>query len=884
MKNQVLSFLAVAWLAMGLTPSARAQNFETGDLQGRIMWNGAALSGNSVTTVYTLIPGLAGRYINSSGAFSFAAILAGSYNLEIYGNGCSIPGYRLGGGSATVTAATTTSVDIDITPTAGRVTGTITVDGVPLSSPTITVPGLCGNWVSQSNGSFAHFLKAGTYTATVSGSAGALGDLNFTVTAGGTTDLGTVNFQSSTLAGAVKFNGDAVTGASVQTIYVLIPGIAGQYLNSSGRFSFVGLRPGSYELSAYGNGCSIAAYRLGTLNVTTSPGQTLEATFEIAPTAGRVIGTVAVNGAPLSNPSVSVPGFCGTWWSNSSGNFAHYLPAGTHTVNISGTGGSLGTVNANVVAGQTLDLGTLNFESGAIAGRVLFHGNPVVGAFVQTIYAIIPGVAGSYLGSNGTFSVTGLRVGDYGVEVYGNGCSIPGYRLGTATTTVTAGGVTPVDVDITPTAGRITGRITVNGVPLPNPSISIPGFCGTWWSNNTGTFSHYLPVGTYTANVSGPSGYIGSFTFTVAAGETTYVGFESTAPGRNVVVRINGGAEAIGGVTLTFDEVVTGGTTTGVGTTNGAAPPAGYRVVELGTDLSYWQIATTAGTAGSIRVCMGYDPAELGGVEDVQIVQITNGNFVDITTESDPAAGIVCGIASSLGTFAVVVDIDECAAATDNCSDDAICTNTPGTFACDCKAGFSGNGVTCTDLDECAANTDNCDDNATCTNTPGTFACACKPGYSGNGVTCGDIDECTAGGNNCDANALCTNNAGSFACACKAGYSGNGVTCGDIDECTANTDNCSDDATCTNNAGSFACACKPGYSGNGVTCADIDECAANTDNCSDNATCTNNAGSFACACKPGYSGNGVTCTDIDECTAGGNNCDANALCTNNAGS
>jgi len=40
------------------------------------------------------------------------------------------------------------------------------------------------------------------------------------------------------------------------------------------------------------------------------------------------------------------------------------------------------------------------------------------------------------------------------------------------------------------------------------------------------------------------------------------------------------------------------------------------------------------------------------------------------------------------------------------------------------------------DVDECAKNKDNCDVNATCTNTIGSFTCECNDGYSGDGVTC----------------------------------------------------------------------------------------------------------------------------------------------------
>ena len=36
-------------------------------------------------------------------------------------------------------------------------------------------------------------------------------------------------------------------------------------------------------------------------------------------------------------------------------------------------------------------------------------------------------------------------------------------------------------------------------------------------------------------------------------------------------------------------------------------------------------------------------------------------------------------------------------------------------------------------------NNGGCDDQAICTNTPGSFSCACKPGYSGDGLNCTGI-------------------------------------------------------------------------------------------------------------------------------------------------
>ena len=64
-----------------------------------------------------------------------------------------------------------------------------------------------------------------------------------------------------------------------------------------------------------------------------------------------------------------------------------------------------------------------------------------------------------------------------------------------------------------------------------------------------------------------------------------------------------------------------------------------------------------------------------------------------------------------------------------------------GSYECKCSNGFkmSANNV-CEDVDECAENI--CDANAVCSNTVGSFTCECKAGYQGDGLECNNVNEC----------------------------------------------------------------------------------------------------------------------------------------------
>ncbi|XP_060566863.1 nidogen-1-like [Ruditapes philippinarum] len=129
---------------------------------------------------------------------------------------------------------------------------------------------------------------------------------------------------------------------------------------------------------------------------------------------------------------------------------------------------------------------------------------------------------------------------------------------------------------------------------------------------------------------------------------------------------------------------------------------------------------------------------------------------------------------------------------------------------CDCTgSGYTGDYCT-VDVDECASSSsNNCDENAQCTNTNGSFTCACNTGYTGDGVSCTDIDECD--NTPCDSNATCENTAGSFTCTCNTGYTGNGLpgNCGNIDECVTLETACAEGYGCEDKIPGYCCKPTP---------------------------------------------------------------------------
>ncbi|XP_028518446.1 neurotrypsin, partial [Exaiptasia diaphana] len=105
---------------------------------------------------------------------------------------------------------------------------------------------------------------------------------------------------------------------------------------------------------------------------------------------------------------------------------------------------------------------------------------------------------------------------------------------------------------------------------------------------------------------------------------------------------------------------------------------------------------------------------------------------------------VTCG---SCHSYTCKRDINECSVV-DSCHPDAFCTNTIGSYICQCNPGYNGDGKSCSDVDECSSAVHTCDGNAQCINTKGSYTCNCHVGFSGDGRNCSASDIRLVGSSN----------------------------------------------------------------------------------------------------------------------------------------
>ncbi|XP_006900421.1 PREDICTED: matrilin-2 isoform X3 [Elephantulus edwardii] len=220
-----------------------------------------------------------------------------------------------------------------------------------------------------------------------------------------------------------------------------------------------------------------------------------------------------------------------------------------------------------------------------------------------------------------------------------------------------------------------------------------------------------------------------------------------------------------------------------------------------------------------------------------------------------------------------------CSVLEHNCAH--FCINTPGSYVCKCKQGYTLNSdeKTCKIQDLCAVEDHACEQ--LCVNVPGSFVCQCYSGYTlaEDGKRCVAVDYCASENHGCEHK--CVNADNSYVCKCREGFALNpdGKSCTSINYCALNKPNCEHE--CVNTEEGYYCRCRRGYTldPNGKTCSRVDHCAQNNHGCEQ--LCLNTEESFVCQCSEGFLINEdlKTCSRVDYCLLSDHGCEHSCVNT-----
>ena len=230
-----------------------AYNAVTGTLRGASL---GSLVGQVVDSTGAAVPGalvsIGSQAItaNTGGLFRFAGLAPGTYTLTTTANGFNPQVI-----TAVVAAGADTKVNIAMQVSYGRLTGTVTDQGVPIAGAIVQALSgslIAATAVTDTNGLYTLWLSAGTYTVRAS-----VLSRNSTSISGQQVNAGaatTVNLPVSRLGNITGTVLDG-TGKPVANAQIFVSGgsvTTGTATDANGNYSTIGLPAGTYNVTATG--------------------------------------------------------------------------------------------------------------------------------------------------------------------------------------------------------------------------------------------------------------------------------------------------------------------------------------------------------------------------------------------------------------------------------------------------------------------------------------------------------------------------------------------------------------------------------------------------------------------------------------------------------
>ena len=559
---------------------------------------------------------IAGATVNVNGS-SAQTDISGTYQFTLSpGNYTAIASadrYVQQQKSATMTAGDTTTLNFQLTPADGTLTGAVTDSetSAPISGATVTANG--GSIQTDADGTYQFGLNPGNYTVTVVADKYVSQEKSITITSG---DSITLDFQlvpqDGILAGTVT---DSETSAPIAGATVSVNGSSAQ-TDTNGMYQFT-LRPSSYAVIILAE-----KYAQQGASVTITAGDTTTLDFQLVPLDGTLIGIVTDSETSEPIAGAVVNGNGSSVQTDTSGTYQFALSAGNYTITVSAEGYVQQGASVTITAGDTTILdfqlvpldGTLigivtdSETSEPIAGAVV-NGN---GSSVQT-------------DTDGTYQFT-LSRGDYTVTA-----SAEGYAQQEKSVTITAGDAATLDFQLAPLVGpkgTLTGTVTNRDTSAPIAGAEVYVGDISVQTDASGKYQFTLPVRDYTVTVSA-DGYIQQEeTAIIIADDSTILDFQ-LAP-------MDGTLSG-----MVVDRVT-------------SAPIAGARVEVNGS-------SAQTDTSGTYRLTLGvgsYTATVLadGYVQQEKSVTIIAGGITVVGFQLTPQKGILTGIVTDRNTSAPIVE------------------------------------------------------------------------------------------------------------------------------------------------------------------------------------------------------------------------------------